>query len=285
VGSRQCVRQVTIIWYVNISKNQPLLISSVAPDDISTPQNIRLRDGNRLRNRLPLPRSPLFLSQNASSSPEHRPTSGLTPRFESSVAFHNTPGIMFAQPARRMQRSAPRRFRHQTNSFSFDSSERASAAYEQERVTSISTNDSTPVPSDDRTLHEELRGSSLQSSRVVSGISQALPEPLGGDVLTEDVEGGNEEGESTSREFIFSSPRLSLPPPFSATSRGTSGVDYMSQNSQTSLTRSNSITPVRNGIEGRRPTPNSSSSGLQRVGGVDSSPPVSCYSQPLTSAS
>jgi len=285
VESRQCIRQVTIIWYVNISKNQHLLISSVAPDDISTPQNIRLPDANRLRNRLPLPRSPLFLSQNASSSPEHRPTSGLTPRVESSVAFHNTPGIMFAQPARRMQRPAPRRFRHQTNSFSFDSSERASAAYEQERVTSISTNDSTPVPSDDRTLHEELRGSSLQSSRVVSGISQALPEPLGGDILTEHIEGGNEDDEPTLREFVFSSPRLLLTPPFSAVSRGASGAEYMPQNPQTIPTRSNSTTPVRSGVEGRRPTPNPSPSGLEGVGGVDSSPPVSSYSQSPRSAS
>jgi hypothetical protein len=278
VGSRQCVRQVTIIWYVNISKNQPLLISSVAPDDISTPQNIRLPDANRLRNRVPLPRSPLFLSQNASSSPDHRPTSGLTPRVESSVAIHNTPGIMFAQPARRMRRPAPRRLRHQTNNFSFDSSERASAAYEQERAASISTNDSTTVPSGDRSLHEELRGSSLQSSSVNSVISQALPDPLGGVISTEHSEGGNEEGESASREFIFSSPLLSLPPPFSAVSRGVSGVDYMPQNSQASPTRSNSITPVRKGIEGRRPTPSSSPSGLERASGVNSSPPVSCYS-------
>jgi hypothetical protein len=270
---------------LHISKNQHFLITSVVPDDISTPQNIRLPDANRLRNRVPLPRSPLFLSQNASSSPEHRPTSRLTPRVESSVAIHNTPGIMFAQPARRMRRPAPRRFRHQTNSFSFDSSERGSAAYEQERVTSISTNNSTRVPSGDQSLYEELRGSSLQSSGVISGISQALPEPLGGDILTEHIVGGNGDGESTLREFLFSSARLLLPPPFSAVSRGASGAEYMPQNPQNIPTRSNSTTPVRSGIEGRRPTPNPSPSGLEGVDGVDSSPLVSCYSQSPTSAS
>lgn len=270
---------------LHIYKNQHFLISPIVPDDISTPQNIRLPDANRLRNRVPLPRSPLFLSQNASSSPDHRPTSGLTPRVESSVAIHNTPGIMFAQPARRMRRPAPRRFRHQTNSFSFDSSERASAAYEQERVTSTSTNDITRVRSGDRSLHEELRGSSLQSSGVISRISQALAEPLGGDILTEHIEGGNEDDEPTLREFVFSSPRLLLPPPFSAVSRGASGAEYMPQNPQTIPTRSNSTTPVRSGVEGRRPTPNPSPSGLEGVGGVDSSPPVSSYSQSPRSAS
>ncbi len=270
---------------LHIFKIRSFLISSVAPDEISTPQTGRLPDANRLRNRVPLPRSPLFLSQNVSSSPEHRPTSGLTPRVESSVAVHNTPGIMFAQPARRMQRSAPRKFRHQTNSFSFDSSERASAAYEQERVTSISTSDSTRVPSGDRSLHDELRGSSLQSSGVISGISQALPEPLGGDILTEQIEGGNGDGESASREFVFSSPRLLLPPPFSAVSRAASGAEYMPQNPQTIPTRSNSTTPVRSGTEGRGPTPIPSPSGLEGVGDLDSSLLVSCYSQYPTSAS
>jgi hypothetical protein len=103
----------------------------------------------------------LFFSHNISSSPEQRLTSGLTPRVASRMATHNTPGIIFAQPARRMRRRSPRTFRHQTNSFSFDSSERSSAAYEQERVSSASTNDTTPRPSDDLSLHEELRGSSL----------------------------------------------------------------------------------------------------------------------------
>ena len=132
-----------------------------------------------------LPRSPLYLSHNTSSSPEQQPTSSLTPRVASRVANHHTPGLMFSQPARR-----PATFRHQTNSFSFDSSERSSTAYEQDRISSLSTTDTTPRPIHDLRLHDELRGSSLASSKTSS---------IGG--------------------FIFSSPELPLPPPFSTRSR------------------------------------------------------------------
>ncbi|KAE9380496.1 hypothetical protein N431DRAFT_552648 [Stipitochalara longipes BDJ] len=253
--------------------------SSLIPNDISTPQNNRLPDISRPRNRAPLPRSPLFLSQNASSSPEHRPTSGLTPRVESSMANHNTPGIMFSQPARRMRRPPPRTFRHQTNSFSFDSSERASAAYEQERVASTSTDDSTARPLSDFNLHEELRGSSLQSSRVTSGMSHHVPEPSVEDLSTVRMRDESEKAASTLGDFLFSSPQLSLPPPFSAVSRSASGVNllpgvqYMPQNPATSPIRSNSHTPLKSGIEGRCSTPNSSPSGFEGLGEVDSSPP------------
>jgi hypothetical protein len=263
-----------------IPKYQHFLIYSAGPDNMSTPQNIRLPDTSRLRNRVPLPRSPLFLSQNASSSPEHRPTAGLTPRVESSVAIHNTPGIMFAQPARRMRRPPPRTFRHQTNSFSFDSSERASAAYEQERVTSTSTNDSTPRPSGDLRLHEDLRGSSLQSSRATSGMSCAIPDPLVNDLSTVRIQDEIENAVSEQRYFIFSSPQLPLPSPFSAVSRTVSGADIlpgvglMSQNLRASPIRSSSTTPVRRGVEGRHATPNSSPSALEHVQTIDSSPPV-----------
>jgi hypothetical protein len=271
---------------LRFSENNSPLIYCAAPADISTPQNIRLPDTNRLRNTIPLPRSPLFLSQNASSSPEHRPTTGLTPRVESSVAVHNTPGIMFAQPARRMRRPPPRTFRHQTNSFSFDSSERASAAYEQERVASTSTTGSTPRPSGDLSLHEELRGSSLQSSRVTSRTSHALPEPWVEELSTIRIRDESAEAASNLKDFLFSSPQLSLPPPFSAVSRSVSGVDtlpgveYTPQNPETSPIRSSSNTPVRSGVEGRHPTPNSSPSGLEHVSEIDSSPPVRWPLQP-----
>lgn len=132
-----------------------------------------------------LPRSPLYFSHNASSSPERPLTSSLTPRVASRVANHHTPGIIFSQPPRR-----PATFRHQTNSFSFDSSERSSAAYEQDRISSISTTDTTPRPSQSLRLHDELHGSSLNSSRVSSA------------------------GATT-----FSSPQLPLPAPFSTRSR------------------------------------------------------------------
>jgi len=265
-----------------ISENATSLTYGAAPDDISTPQNIQLPDASRLRQRIPLPRSPLFLSHNVSSSPEHRPTSGLTPRVASRMATHNTPGIIFAQPPRRMRRRSPRTFRHQTNSFSFDSSERASAAYEQERVSSNSTNDSTPRPSDDLSLHEELCGSSFQNLRVTSGTPYALPDPLVEGFSTVRIRDESDEVVSTKREFIFSSPQLPLPPPFSTVPRNVSGaeslpgVEYMPQNPLPSPIGSSSTTSGRNGVEGGRPSPNSSAKALEHVGEVDSSPLVRC---------
>jgi hypothetical protein len=269
------------------SENISALVDWTAPDDISTPQNVQLPNTNRLRNRAPLPRSPLFMSQNASISPDHRPTTGLTPCVESSMAIHNTPGIMFAQPARRMRRPAPPTFRHQTNSFSFDSSERASAAYEQERVASTSTTDATPWPSGDLSLDEELRGRSLTGSSVTSGGSHALPEPPMEDVSVVQMRHESDEAAYQLKDFLFSSPQLSFPPPFSAVSRNVSGVDilpgveYIPQNPKTSPIRSGSNTPVRNEVEGRGPTPNSSPSALGYSSEMDSSPPVSgCYNSP-----
>jgi hypothetical protein len=196
------------------------------------------------------------------------------------MAHHNTPGIMFAQPARRMRRPPPRTFRHQTNSFSFDSSERASAAYEQERVASNSTNNSTARPSRDLNLHEELRGSSLQSSRVTSGMSHFLSEPSMEDLSIVRRRDESERAASALGDFLFSSPRLSLPPPFSTVSRSVSGVNRMPgfeclpQNSGNSPIRSSSHTPVKSGIEGRCPTPNSRASEFADIGEVHSSPPV-----------
>jgi hypothetical protein len=265
------------------SKDATFLTYCIAPDDISTPQSIRLPEASIIRNRAPLPRSPLFLSHNASSSPEQRPTSSLTPRVASRIATHKTPGLMFAQPARRMRRRSPRTFRHQTNSFSFDSSERASAAYEQDRVSSTSTNDTAPQPSDDLSLHEELRGSSLQSSRVSSGISHALPDPLVEGLSTVRIRDESDEVVSNDRDFIFSSPRLLLPPPFSTISRSVSEArslpraKYVSHNPPTSpirTIRSKSYSLSSNQVEGRRSNPHFNPTALEHVGKVDSSPPV-----------
>ncbi|KAF8852405.1 hypothetical protein BDZ45DRAFT_730208 [Acephala macrosclerotiorum] len=194
--------------------------SPFIPDGFSTPQNGQYPDARRLR-RAPLPRSPLFLSQNATTSPDDRPTTRLTPRVTSRVATHNTPGIIFARPPRRPPRSSPRTLRHQTNSFSFDSSERASAAYEQERVISNSTDDSIPHPSEDVSLHDELRGSSLQSSRISSGVP-AFYGIQSGNAM--DIEN---ETHGTNRDFMPSSPAFPLPPPFSSVSRRASNADSL----------------------------------------------------------
>jgi len=194
--------------------------------------------------------------------------------------MHSTPGIIFAQPARRMRRPQPRAFRHQTNSFSFDSSERASAAYEQERVSSRSTDDGIPRPSDDLNLHEELRGSSLQSSRVTSGMSFTIPDPLVEGFSTVRIQDETDEAVATERDFILSSPQLSLPPPFSTVPRNVSGVEslpgvgYTPHNPPTSPIRSSSATPVRSGVAGRRPSSKSRPPVLEHVSEVGSSPPV-----------
>ena len=198
------------------------------------------------RGRSRLGRSPLIYAQNASSSsPERRPTSSLTPRVVSRVATHNTPGIIFAQPARRppTQSRSSRAYRHQTNSFSFDDSERSIAAYEQERVSSDSSTNSRPRPLEDLSLHEELLGSSLQSSRSPSAATfvenQHQPNEQPHDrPIYYPPPNGDREGEtsdiSSPQEFpdsarivYFSSPQLPLPPPFSVTPRSVSRADSL----------------------------------------------------------
>jgi len=266
------------------------LTSLIAPIDASTPQQLQLPNSSRLRTRLHLPRSPLYLSQNASSSPERRPTSGLTPRIASRVATHNTPGIIFAQPPRRPPRTdartSTRTFRHQTNSFSFDSSERSSAAYEQERTVSDST-DGRARDAGSSNLREDLRGSSLQSSRAGSAESYSSagnPELRGEDRSA--IIKVDEEDEDTNRNVRFSSFELHLPPPFSTVSRSVSRADslphsptrgYIASNPPTSPT-SPSITPVRSAIVGGLPN-HLSSPAAGEHDPLDSGPPVSVVSQ------
>lgn len=222
-----------------------------APDDLATPHNLTITESQRPHGRLPLPRSPLFISQNLSNSPEHRPTAGLTPRVASRVATHNTPGIMFSQPARRPPHFSATNYRHQTNSFSFDSSERASAAYEQERVSSYSTTESIQRLSEDLNLHEELQGSSLQNSSSdyePSSPSSTQSSPKNGSPC----QAKRNQPIRSQGDFIFSSPQLPLPPPFSAASRNSSRADVMPSVTSDSLLhpptspiRSSSSTPAK----------------------------------------
>lgn len=259
-----------------------------APNDASTPGKLQLPSSRRPGQRA-LPRSPLFLSQNASSSPERRPTSSLTPRVASRVATHKTPSILFSQPPKRPPRpggpaSTTRTLRHQTNSFSFDSSERSSAAYEQERTVSSSTNGQLRG-SDGVNLHDDLRGSSLQSSRNASAESSHVPP-------RETSDGGesssrSEDEDPGTRTFIFSSPKLPLPPPFSTVSRSVSRAeslpsspvrDHAHENPTTGPVRSSSTTPVR---ASTGPRDYSSQSGhaaqaAEHGGAQGSSPPV-CF--------
>ena len=219
-----------------------------------------------------------------SSSPERRPTSSLTPRVTSRVANHNTPGLIFSQPPRR-----PATFRHQANSFSFDSSERASAAYERDRISSLSTTDTTPRPTQGVRLRDELRGSSLSSSQISAEIAE-LQVPY-----SEESEGFEEQSTSPSREeapdprtFTFSSPRLPLPAPFSATYRSVSDAESLPSsprrlstdvserhfaNSETSPVRSLSRSPISfSGSNYHQPTYQSSPGQPQRVSPLSGSP-------------
>jgi hypothetical protein len=251
----------------------------------------------------PLPRSPLFLSQNA-TSPEGRLTTGLTPRVVSRVATHSTPGIIFAQPPRRPPRTtprstprvasrvtthhgqehistrpprpprtAPRTLRHQTNSFSFDSSERASAAYEQDRVISNATDDTTAHPSEDTRLHDELRGSSLQSSRISSGI--LILQETNNDAATT---GAEREARVDSQDFIFSSPGFSLPPPFSSVSRRTSNTESLPSTTsehpkRSSPLQNNASSPTK--VEVEHTGTNLNASPISARSEANESPPVS----------
>lgn len=221
----------------------------IAPNEHSTPNNLSVTESRRHHGSR-LPRSPLFLSQNLSSSPERRQTAGLTPRVASRVATHNTPGIIFSQPARRPPRHSATAYRHQTNSFSFDSSERASAAYEQ-RASSSSTTESIPRPPEDLNLHEELLGISLQasSSESASSTENSFIEHLSS------RQNELEQSIRSQRDFIFSSPQLPLPPPFSAGSRNSSGAGVlpsisspMSCHPLTSPIRSSSSSPMKDEI-------------------------------------
>ncbi|KAI9056088.1 hypothetical protein LZ554_001017 [Drepanopeziza brunnea f. sp. 'monogermtubi'] len=257
--------------------------SPFTPNDASTTQQLQPPSSHRLRPRA-LPRSPLFLSQNASTSPERRPTSTLTPHVASRVTNHHTPSILFSQPPRRPPRaggptSSTRTLRHQTNSFSFDSSERSSAAYEQERVVSSSSN-GLARGSAEVNLHDDLRGSSLQSSRNPSAESSGFPgsREIPDEHESTALSGDAGDGRNT---FLFSSPRLPLPPPFSTVSRSVSRAeslpsspnhDPMIGDLPASPIRSSSTTPVRVGSGQRNHSPPSGRT-REQAEGPDSSPP------------
>lgn len=105
-----------------------------------------------------------------------------------------------------------RTFRHQTNSFSFDDSVRASAAYEQDRISSTSTTDSITRPREHVSLQEELRDSYVINRRFSSaGLSAATGvQEEHQNILDKSV---------SRRTHAFPSAELPLPPPFSTVSR------------------------------------------------------------------
>jgi hypothetical protein len=179
----------------------------VVPEDNSTsPQPpLPASVGGRFRS---LPRSPLFRFQNAATSPERRPESLIAAPLPDSQASTQEAFIW------RAPRRPNRAFRHQTNSFSFDDSVRASAAYEQDRISSASTADSTSLPRDHTNLREELRGTSLESERISSGGATSVTGALEGHNAIQELE--------FRRGRIYRSVELPLPPPFSTVPRNTS---------------------------------------------------------------
>lgn len=183
----------------------------IVPEHNSTFPDPQLPAAQELRSRI-LPRSPLPRYQNVSSSPEHRSTSSIISPVNYHIE-HNNPGEFSGQPARRPART----FRHQTNSFSFDDSVRASAVYEQDRISSTSTTGSRPHPSPDLTLEEELRRASLANKSGHAAEIPFLPE------IRRALPGGGDRSESE-REHVFHWAKLPLPlpPPFSSISRSTS---------------------------------------------------------------
>jgi hypothetical protein len=234
-------------------------------------------------------------------SPEPRLITGLTPRVLSRVASHNSPGIIFSVPPRRPPRTCPR-FRHQTNSFSFDESERSSVAYEHDFATPGSTNESTPKPDDDLSFCEELQDNLLPSS-VAASIG------IGHMVESEESVCANVPSHTPlrrHRDFIFSSPRLSesgdednegngidtksspnlpLPPPFSSASRNVSNSralpgSYPTSNLAKSPISNSSFSPTRDLEEGvaiRASSQLSNSEGPRRTAVPESSPVCNPY--------
>lgn len=176
-------------------------------------------------------------------SPEPRPITGLTPRVMSRIASHNSPGIIFSVPPRRPPRTCPR-FRHQTNSFSFDESERSSVAYERDDATSHSTVVSTLKADEGWTSYEELQDSLLPNSIAASignGDAIACEETSSAYIRTHTPQRHNADlllssprlSDNSNEDYgaddtdTKSSPSLSLPPPFSSAIRRISNSKAM----------------------------------------------------------
>jgi hypothetical protein len=212
------------------------LIAAVCtePEDSSTPRNLAAHLEHRLHSQV-IPQSPLSFSHSTpflrrqlaqeqlesherlNTTGRHQPERSIPQsQVESYPANYNPPGSLLLYPPRRSGRA----FRHQANSFSLDNSERANAAYDQERISSTSTTDTTPRPSNDLNLHEELQGSSLQSSRASSSAISLVQNTIADAELPS-------EGLDNTRQLISFSRQHSLPPPFSTIARIVSSAESL----------------------------------------------------------
>ncbi|KAK2628019.1 hypothetical protein QTJ16_002665 [Diplocarpon rosae] len=128
---------------------------------------------------------------------------------------------------------------------------RVLAAYEQERTVSSST-EGRSRGSDNVNLYEDLRGSSLQSSRNPSADSTDLTEIHKQLDDEDDPRPIIQEHEEYGRtHFTFSSPQLSLPPPFSTVARSVSRAESL----PSSPTRDHMLNPLTSPIRSSSTTP------------------------------
>jgi hypothetical protein len=187
--------------------------ADVAPDDISTPV---LPDLLRLRTRNPLPRSPLYRTHEAESSPERPLTVSLSPR----LPAHGAPGSLLAQPPRR-----PRQYRPRTQGYSYVESEGASIAFDD---ATLSDDEPSRPAAAGRDLREELRDTLYQSGSGQEEIPSSPPlHPIIQRSPTRSPMNEPEHVSEENRTFYFSSPQLPLPAPFSTTERRNSAADSL----------------------------------------------------------
>lgn len=137
-----------------------------------------------------------------------------------------------------------------------------------------SSTDDTPAHSpEDTRLHDELLDSSLQSSRISS--STPILHGTNNDAATPEPE---EEAHVDNRDFIFSSPGFSLPPPFSSVSRRTSNAESLPSTTNEHFTLTSTLqgdagSPNRDELE--RDQANLGSSPIAATGEANESPSVS----------
>jgi hypothetical protein len=167
VGNSNFMSQVDSLQSKWIVDKRSCLLYTAGPDNISLPHVEAPLPIRRIRTRLPLPGPTLILSPETSDL-DRQTIVSLTPR----LASYECPGLL-SQPARR-----PRSYRKRTISYSFEESERASTTYEDPQPSESDSNYCFALSNERRSLHDDLRGSSLQSSSTADNITSSTPEPI-----------------------------------------------------------------------------------------------------------
>lgn len=205
-------RSQTVYLFFFHTQLNVLLRESVASEDPSTPRTESLPGMRRTRKRrdtyyrLPLCRTygvDSIHARSACSITAHVPSRGWR-------------GLLLSNPARR-----PRSFRSRTISHSYEKSEVTNASYENFQASDNDSISSFSHPLDTRNLHEELRGSSLQSVSTVGNTTSTPLKPLSGQHARSEISQAELVSDDR-RVLMLSSLRLSLPRPFSAAPRSSS---------------------------------------------------------------